>query len=155
MRRLWPQFRELRTDLFEKGGLTIDSPSPCGEGDLLDLRTVIQADGDALWTVRAEVAEEEPAKLREHQAKVAAAYADTTRMVSDLRLLLTVLQGAAGAMLGLTGLVLSLGGAALDGTLPWWSWASLAGSLLSPLAGPVVRGLVGWRIRKGLGPGLL
>jgi hypothetical protein len=61
----------LRADLFEAGGVTIDTPEPQTEDSLLAARTIIQPDGDIICLVADETTLDDDA-VAAHTTRVAA-----------------------------------------------------------------------------------
>lgn len=149
LKETWRHFAALRRDLLDDGGTTIETPADGGDDGGFDCRTVIQADGDALWFVRADKVAD-AATLRRHAEAVAARYADSEEVVATLRRYLVGLQGACSAVFAAVATVITA--TAADGAAMWAGLAATGVAIGFVVSG--VRGAIGWFLRRGLGNSL-
>jgi hypothetical protein len=118
--RWWRAWRSLAGQLFLEGGVAIDTP-PAAEGQPIDLRTLIQPDGDVLVLVR-DGWEPDAGRIADHLGRVARWYDESRTVVLQsagaLRaVVMGVSVGAAGGsgwttldrLDGITGLAAALG----------------------------------------------
>lgn len=138
VRRRWADFQKLRNNLFDQGGLTIESPSGQCQGEPLHARTVIQPDGDVLWFVHEE-SEAHAALLRAHCDKVADWYRQANTTLSNLSACLKMLRATAATIAyGCTAAGL-------------WSWWGLTAAVIAPvLVQLIARAVLGRLLRKGM-----
>jgi hypothetical protein len=141
LRRRWGEFQALRTDLFDAGGVTIDSPPNQVNGSPIHARTVVQPDGDVVWMVDERVVAD-LAQLRAHTESVIRWYESASDTVTTLGLYLRTV---------LTGLSASLGVIVGIGSMAQWDWRGGAVALVVALvAEPIGRWVIGRLMRKGM-----
>jgi hypothetical protein len=136
VRSAWTDFRETAVALIVDGGATIETP---GERPI-SARTVIQPDGDAMWFVREDVADD-PEHLDAHAAHVAAWYRRSGLAVGVVQQVVAALQRVATTFLAVIWAALTV----LSGIA--WGWWALAVAVIAAVVG----GLLLLVARAGLG----
>lgn len=140
----WNDFRATAVALLVDGGATIESP----EGEPPRARTVIQPDGDALWFVTEDAADDR-ALLDAHTSLVAGWYERSGAAVTAVQRIVAGFQRAVAGLLAViwTGITIASG-------FEWGWWALAAGFVAALLGGAALlgfrAGLGGW-IRKAVG----
>ena len=140
----WTDFRETAVALLVDGGTTIESPA---DGPVF-ARTVIQPDGDALWFVSEEAADDQ-ALLEAHTSRVAGWCERSGAAVATMRQIVAAFQRAVATLLAVvwTGVTAASGFA-------WGWWALAAGVVAAIIGGGVLlafRAGLGHWVRKAVG----
>jgi hypothetical protein len=137
----WNDFRETVVALLIDGGATIESP----DGGPPAARTVIQPDGDAMWFVSADAANDR-ALLDAHTSRVAAWYERSGTAVAAVQQIAAAFQRAAAGLLAVLGAVL-----AIVKSSEWSWWALGAGAAMAVVGALLFRAGLGRWIRKAVG----
>lgn len=141
LRGRWQEFRRLRVASFDRGGVTLDQPLHAPEGTPLLARSVIQPDGDVLFFVNEESADD-AAGVQAHVNRVLQWYQDAAGSLRTIGAsLLAVRWTGAGVLAVSSG----------SWTAAWpGGWSAAFAVLVAGVALPVLRWLTGLVLRRAL-----
>ena len=145
--RQWAIVRRLVKEMFDAGGVAIESPADQPSGAAVDARTIIQPDGDVVHFVGAGCLRNEAIRTA-HVDRVAAWYATSATAVGSIR---SAWRAVGALVSGALGLLLGL--------FSMQAWGGLAG-IVALVAVPMgvslaMRSLLPRLLRKVIGPGLI
>ena len=145
--RQWGVVRRLVQEMFNSGGVTIESPADQPSGSLVDARTIIQPDGDVVHLLGDGCLRNE-ALRRAHLDRVDAWYRSSATAVGAIRsawrAIVALVSGALGLLLGVASAVV------------WGGYVWIAILVAVPMAlSLALRSLLPRLLRKVIGPGLI
>jgi hypothetical protein len=147
VKRQWVVVRELVEDMFNTGGVAIESPADQPTGSLVDARTIIQPDGDVVHFLGDGCLRNEALRTA-HLDRVAAWYRSSATAVGSIR---SAWRAIAGLVSGALGLLLGVASAVLWGGYVW-----IAILIVVPMAlSLTLRSLLPRLLRKVIGPRLV
>jgi hypothetical protein len=147
VKRQWVVVRELVEDMFNTGGVAIESPADQPTGSLVDARTIIQPDGDVVHFLGDGCLRNEALRTA-HLDRVAAWYRSSATAVGSIR---SAWRAIAALVSGALGLLLGVASAVLWGGYVW-----IAILIVVPMAlSLTLRSLLPRLLRKVIGPRLV
>ena len=147
LKRQWGVVRRLVQEMFNAGGVAIESPTGQQPGSLVDARTIIQPDGDVVHVLGDGCLRNEAIR-RAHLDRVDAWYATSATAVGSIRsawrAIVALVSGALGLLLGVASAVL------------WGGYVWIAVLVVVPMVLSLgLRSLLPRLLRKVIGPGLI